>query len=102
LDRCKTSKYWEKTIYDQLNEAWRASEGIDDYFVDDEKATEAIMKDLNEQYIAIDTTAVNSNTIDNKETLEALQRKYDSIVNKRKADDIEKLKQKIDSLENNN
>ncbi|SFI93088.1 UbiA prenyltransferase family protein [Olleya namhaensis] len=93
---------WEKTIYDQLNEAWRASEGIDTYFVDEEKATEAIMKDLNNQYIAIDTTTVNGNTVDNKETLEALQRKYDSIVNKRKADDIAKLKQKIDSLENNN
>ena len=71
--------------------------------MDDKKATEAIMKDLNEQYMAIDTTSSNHGNLKNdKDALEALQRKYDSIVNKRKADDIAKLKSKIDSLENNN
>ncbi|QXP59066.1 hypothetical protein [Olleya sp. HaHaR_3_96] len=99
----KHPSQWEKSIYDQLNEAWRASEGIAEYFMDDKKATEAIMKDLNEQYMAIDTTSSNHGNLKNdKDSLEALQRKYDSIVNKRKADDIAKLKSKIDSLENNN
>jgi len=98
----KHPSQWEKSIYDQLNEAWRASEGISEYFIDDEKATEAIMKDLNDQYMAIDTTSSNGNLENDKESLEALQRKYDSIVNKRKADDIANLKSKIDSLENNN
>jgi len=96
----KHPSQWEKTVYDQLNEAWRASEGIDEYFVDDDKAIEAIMKDLNDQFIAIDTTDLKGNTVKEKESLEVLQRKYDSILKKREADDIAKLKRKIDSLQN--
>ena len=96
----KHPSQWEKTVYDQLNEAWRASEGIDEYFVDDDKAIEAIMKDLNDQFIAIDTTDLKGNTVKEKESLEVLQRKYDSMVKQREADDIAKLKRKIDSLEN--
>ncbi|MEL0643072.1 hypothetical protein V6251_01670 [Olleya sp. Ti.3.14] len=96
----KHPSQWEKSVYDQLNEAWRASEGIDDYYMDDEKAVEAIMKDLNDQFIAIDTTDLKGNTIKEKESLEVLQRKYDSMVKQREADDIAKLKRKIDSLEN--
>ncbi|MGB2683944.1 MAG: hypothetical protein WBC43_02920, partial [Olleya sp.] len=96
----KHPSQWEKSVYDQLNEAWRASEGIDDYYMDDEKAVEAIMKDLNDQFIAIDTTDLKGNTIKEKESLEALQRKYDSMVKQKEADDIAKLKRKIDSLEN--
>ena len=70
------------------------------YFVDDDKAIEAIMKDLNDQFIAIDTTDLKGNTVKEKESLEVLQRKYDSILKKREADDIAKLKRKIDSLQN--
>ncbi|WP_397362868.1 hypothetical protein [Olleya sp. R77988] len=88
---------WEKSIYDQLNEAWRASEGIGEYFVTDDKAVEAIMKDLNDQYIEIDSTSAANNT-DNSKTLQELQRQYDSIVKKTEADKIERLQRKIDSL----
>ncbi|WP_242204565.1 hypothetical protein [Aestuariivivens insulae] len=31
---------WDKTVYDQLNEAWRASEGIGDYFEENPKEIE--------------------------------------------------------------
>lgn len=96
----KHPSQWEKSVYDQLNEAWRASEGIDNYYMDDEKAVEAIMKDLNGQFIAIDTTDLKGNAIKEKESLETLQRKYDSMVKQKEADDIAKLKRKIDSLEN--
>jgi hypothetical protein len=64
---------WDKTVYDQLNEAWRASEGIG-YFYDEDKTSD----------------------------LDLIQKEMDSIrsipkVNEN-ADEIEKLQRQIDSL----
>ena len=48
----------------------------------------------------LNTHDLKGNTVKEKESLEVLQRKYDSILKKREADDIAKLKRKIDSLQN--
>tara|TARA_R110002096_G_scaffold145914_4_gene304094 strand:+ start:927 stop:2630 length:1704 start_codon:yes stop_codon:yes gene_type:complete len=68
----KHPSQWDKTVYDQLNEAWRASEGIGYYFVEETK------------------------DIDIAETVK------DSITNipavDKKADEIERLQKQIDSL----
>ncbi|TGV01569.1 hypothetical protein [Flavivirga rizhaonensis] len=68
----KHPSQWDKTVYDQLNEAWRASEGIGYYFAEDTKE------------------------IDVSETVK------DSIniapVVDKKAEEIERLQKQIDSL----
>ncbi|MGB6267988.1 MAG: hypothetical protein WBF67_03180 [Olleya sp.] len=92
----KHPSQWEKSVYDQLNEAWRASEGIEEYFLDDENAVEAIMKDLNNQYIELDSTSTVNNT-NNSKALQELQRQYDSIVKQKESEDIKRLQRKIDS-----
>lgn len=93
----KHPSQWEKSVYDQLNEAWRSSEGIEEYFVEDDKAVEAIMKDLNEQYIEID--ALDSvNITDKTAQLKKLQRQVDSIKKKREDDKLIELQRQIDSL----
>ncbi|AXO79402.1 hypothetical protein DZC78_03055 [Olleya aquimaris] len=94
----KHPSQWEKSVYDQLNEAWRSSEGIEEFYFDEDKATEAIVKDLNDQYMAIDSTTTLPNAT-KTESLEVLQRKYDSILKEKEASKIESLKRKIDSLE---
>lgn len=94
----KHPSQWEKSVYDQLNEAWRSSEGIEEFYFDEDKATEAIVKDLNDQYMAIDSTTTLPNST-KTESLEVLQRKYDSILKEKEASKIESLKRKIDSLE---
>lgn len=94
----KHPSQWEKSVYVQLNEAWRSSEGIEEFYFDEDKATEAIVKDLNDQYMAIDSTTTLPNAT-KTESLEVLQRKYDSILKEKEASKIESLKRKIDSLE---
>ncbi|TXG39696.1 hypothetical protein [Seonamhaeicola maritimus] len=40
----KHPSQWDKTVYDQLNEAWRSSEGIGYYFVEENKDIDVIQK----------------------------------------------------------
>ncbi len=65
----KRPSTWEKTIYDQLNEAWRSSEGIGYYFTETQPL--------------IDSTIVKktpSKTIDKtKDIIENLQKQIDSL-----------------------
>lgn len=68
----KHPSQWDKKVYDQLNEAWRASEGIGYYFVEDTKIIDAVQQ-------AVDSIKISP------------------IVDK-KAEEIEKLQKKIDSL----
>ncbi len=58
---------WNRTVYDQLNEAWRASEGIDFYFKDDSLKKMTIIKDS----LKI--------TSEKDQEIERLQRKIDSL-----------------------
>ena len=40
----KHPSQWDKTVYDQLNEAWRASEKIGYYFVEETKTIDAVVQ----------------------------------------------------------
>ncbi|MDO5971203.1 hypothetical protein Q4Q35_15450 [Flavivirga aquimarina] len=68
----KHPSQWDKTVYDQLNEAWRASEGIGYYFVEETKEIDI------------------SETV--KDSISILP-----VVDK-KAEEIERLQKQIDSL----
>ena len=64
---------WDKTVYDQLGEAWRASEGIGYYYQD-----EIVDEDLLIQQ-AVDSIMSIPAGNDNAEQIDILQRKLDSL-----------------------
>ncbi|HNU58884.1 MAG TPA: hypothetical protein PKI08_02905, partial [Aquaticitalea sp.] len=67
----KHPSQWDKTVYDQLNETWRASEGIGYYFEEDKTDL-----DINPRAIdTIDLSKVNTNA----DEIERLQRRLDSL-----------------------
>ncbi|TBV26795.1 hypothetical protein DMZ43_06945 [Meridianimaribacter sp. CL38] len=68
----KHPSQWDKTVYDQLNEAWRSSEGIGYYFVEQTKDI-----DIVEQ--AIDSVLAIPRVDKNAEEIERLQRQIDSL-----------------------
>ncbi|WOD43041.1 hypothetical protein [Hwangdonia lutea] len=68
----KKPSQWDKTVYDQLNEAWRASEGIGYYFAEETKAI-----DMVEQ--VSDSTLVIPVVDKKAEEIERLQRQIDSL-----------------------
>ena len=68
----KHPSQWDKTVYDQLNEAWRASEGIGYFYVEETKDIDMIQQQMD---------SINSVPKVNKN-----------------ADEIEKLQRQIDSL----
>ncbi|WP_400078238.1 hypothetical protein [Winogradskyella sp. R77965] len=63
---------WDEEVYNQLNEAWRSSEGIGYYFNEEPKD-----KDIMEQ--ALDSLKMIPKVQDNSEQIEALQRQLDSL-----------------------
>ncbi|MGB1308353.1 MAG: hypothetical protein ACPG6B_05550, partial [Oceanihabitans sp.] len=63
---------WEETVYKQLNEAWRSSEGIGYYYVEEAKTVENAQKIL-DSIIAI--PAVDKEALQIKK----LQKQIDSI-----------------------
>ncbi len=75
----KHPSQWDKTVYDQLNEAWRASEGIGYYFVEDRKEI-----DLSEA-VKDALKTIPSDTLKQVEGT-------------KKAEEIERLQKQIDSL----
>ncbi|MDD7887629.1 hypothetical protein [Flavivirga sp. 57AJ16] len=76
----KHPSQWNKTVYDQLNEAWRASEGIGYYFTEDTKEID-ISETAKDSIMAIPNDAF-------------LKQEQD----KEKAEEIERLQKRIDSL----
>ena len=68
----KHPSQWEKTVYNQLNEAWRASEGIGEYFIEETKTVEMAQQILDsiKAIPAVDKDALQ---------IEKLQRQIDSI-----------------------
>ncbi len=67
----KRPSTWDKVVYDQLNEAWRADEGIG-YFYQEEMSD----KDLTE---STDSLNVIPQANDKTKEIEALQKKIDSL-----------------------
>ncbi|MEL0650078.1 hypothetical protein V6246_01505 [Algibacter sp. TI.3.09] len=76
----KHPSQWDKTVYDQLNEAWRSSEGIGKYFLEETKQIDAVQQP---------TDSIKPVSTD--ELLKQLQEE-------KKVLEIEKLKKEIDSL----
>lgn len=63
---------WDKLVYDQLNDAWRASENIEHYYIEDTKEidiAQSVMDSL-KTIPAVDK---------NKEQIDKLQRQIDSL-----------------------
>jgi len=68
----KHPSQWDNTVYEQLNEAWRASEGIGYYFTNDEKEID-IVEQVSDSTMLIPV-------MDKKtEEIERLQRQIDSL-----------------------
>lgn len=76
----KHPSQWDKTVYDQLNEAWRSSEGIGKYFLEETKQIDAVPQPID-----------SIKPMSNDELLKQLQEE-------KKVLEIEKLKKEIDSL----
>lgn len=64
---------WDKTVYDQLNEAWRASEGIG-YFYDEDK-----ISDIDVMQKEMDSIRSIPKVNENAEEIDKLQRQIDSL-----------------------
>jgi hypothetical protein len=78
----KHPSQWDKKLYDQLNEAWRSSEGIGEYFVDEVKPVTDI-SDINADDAQRIVDSLNAIINQNKKQLEIerLQRELDSLKN---------------------
>jgi hypothetical protein len=68
----KHPSQWDKTVYDQLNEAWRASEGIDYYYEEDQNDPDIVE-------VQKDSVKGLSPKSNKEEQIEALQRIIDSL-----------------------
>lgn len=68
----KHPSQWDKTVYDQLNEAWRASEKIGYYFVEETKTIDMVQQ-------SIDSLKVIPQVDKKAEEIERLQRQIDSL-----------------------
>lgn len=77
----KHPSQWDKMVYDQLNEAWRSSEGIGKYFVEETKQIDAVPQP---------TDSIQP-VLSNDELLKQLQEE-------KKVLEIKKLQKEIDSL----
>ncbi|GAA4231815.1 hypothetical protein GCM10022291_05070 [Postechiella marina] len=63
---------WDKSVYEQLNEAWRSSEGIGNYYVEDEKVIDATLNNT-------DSLQVIAPVSNNQAVIDNLQRQLDSL-----------------------
>jgi len=68
----KHPSHWDKTVYDQLGEAWRASEGIGYYYVEE-------TKDIDIAQRVLDSLNVIPKVDKNQEQIDKLQRQIDSL-----------------------
>lgn len=68
----KHPSQWDRKVYDQLNEAWRASEGIEHYFTNES----GLLEDANRVLDSVDLLEPPSK---NALEIEELQRKLDSL-----------------------
>ncbi|WP_347926136.1 hypothetical protein [Pontimicrobium sp. SW4] len=69
----KHPSQWDKTVYDQLAEAWRSSEGIGYYY------EEKPVVDIDLIQAVTDTIKTIPDSSKNQEQIDALQRKIDSL-----------------------
>jgi len=60
---------WDQKVYEQLNEAWRSSEGIDEYFVEESKNIDVVGDAT--QDVNINPVSGNNNSTE-EESVESL------------------------------
>lgn len=70
---------WDEEVYNQLNEAWRASEGIGYFYQEEKTDVDLLAEEIKERFEAIDTIAHKEGIDDNKAEIERLKRKLDSL-----------------------
>lgn len=68
----KHPSQWDKTVYDQLGEAWRSSEDIDYYYIEE-------TKDIDIAKQVLDSLNTIPRVDKNQERIEKLQRQIDSL-----------------------
>ena len=68
----KHPSQWNKTVYDQLNEAWRSSEKIGYYFVEETKEIDIAQK-------VVDSINAMPQVVKKSEEIERLQKQIDSL-----------------------
>lgn len=70
---------WDQEVYNQLNEAWRSSEGIGYYYQEEKLDVDIMQEQILERFEAIDTVAHKEGIDKNKEEIQRLKRKLDSL-----------------------
>lgn len=76
----KHPSQWDKTVYDQLNEAWRASEGIGEYYINDIKPVDDLPKSgISEAYRVMDSLKAVIAKDNKVKEIQKLQRQIDSL-----------------------
>ena len=76
----KRPSQWDKDLYEQLNEAWRSSEGIGEYYVNEVKPLDDVdYSDSTEAGRILDSLKVVLAKDDKRKEIEVLQRKIDSL-----------------------
>ena len=68
----KHPSQWDLTVYNQLNEAWRSSEGIGYYYKEEKTDLDVIQK-------AMDSIEMIPQSADHSQEIELLQKKIDSL-----------------------
>ncbi len=75
----KRPSQWDKLVYDQLNEAWRSSEGIEEFYVDEIKPVADVKVDNPKALKIIDSLKAIIEKDKQQKEIEKLQRQIDSI-----------------------
>ncbi|MDT0558786.1 hypothetical protein RM697_09010 [Ichthyenterobacterium sp. W332] len=76
----KHPSQWDKTIYNQLNEAWRASEGIGEYYINEIKPVNDLPKSgVSEAYRVMDSLKAIIDKDNKQKVIYRLQRQIDSL-----------------------
>jgi hypothetical protein len=68
----KHPSQWDETVYEQLNEAWRASEDIDHYFIEKDRKIDVAQ-------VALDSLKTIPKVNKNQEAIDRLQQQIDSL-----------------------
>jgi hypothetical protein len=75
----KHPSQWDKLVYDQLNEAWRASEGIGEFYIDEIKPVTDVKVDNPEALKIIDSLKAIIEKDKQQKAIEKLQKQIDSL-----------------------
>jgi len=75
----KHPSQWDKKVYEHLNEAWRSSESIEEYFVDEIKPVDDVVVDNPKAQKIIDSLKTIIAKDKQQKEIEKLQKQIDSI-----------------------